>query len=110
MPQQELLETYLRKPITLVPDTTGRAENYARGNEKDVEEKLPIVGIYPEYLYQAQRYRSSLYAEQMKKALECKQQIIDTFGVSEEKAAEMYKKTVLHRLCIYINIERTSLQ
>ena len=77
MPEQEKLATFLRKPITLVPDTTGRAENYARGNEQDVEEKLPLVGVYPEYLYQAQRYRSSLYAQQMKKALECKQQIID---------------------------------
>lgn len=76
MPEQEKLATYLRKPITLVPDTTNRAENYARGNEKEVEEKLPIVGIYPEYLYQAQRYRSSLYAEQMKMALEHKQDII----------------------------------
>ena len=77
MPDQELLTTYLRKPITLVPDTTGRAENYARGNELDVEEKLPLVGVYPEYLYQAQRYRSSLYAEQMKHALEHKQDIIN---------------------------------
>ena len=77
MPEPELLQTYLRKPITLVPDTTGRADNYARGNELDVEEKLPLVGIYPEYLYQAQRYRSSMYAEQMKKALECKAQIIE---------------------------------
>ena len=33
MPQPELLEQYLRMPITLVPDTLGRAENYARGNE-----------------------------------------------------------------------------
>ncbi len=77
MPQQELLATYLRKPITLVPDTTGRAENYARGNELDVEEKLPLVGVFPEYLYQAQRYRSSLYAEQMKQALEHKHEIIE---------------------------------
>ncbi|MCR5761031.1 MAG: lysine--tRNA ligase [Sphaerochaetaceae bacterium] len=76
MPEQEKLATYLRKPITLVPDTTGRAENYARGNEKDVEEKLPLVGIQPEYLYQAQRYRSSLYADQMKMALEHKSEII----------------------------------
>lgn len=76
MPQQELLATYLRKPITLVPDTTGRSDNYARGNELDVEEKLPLVGIYPEYLYQAQRYRSSMYAEQMKEALQNKDKII----------------------------------
>ena len=27
MPQPELLETFLRKPITLVPDTSGRADN-----------------------------------------------------------------------------------
>ncbi|MBQ4500631.1 MAG: lysine--tRNA ligase, partial [Spirochaetales bacterium] len=85
MPQPELLETYLRKPITLVPDTTGRADNYARGNELDVEEKLPIVGVYPEYLYQAQRYRSSMYAEQMKRALELKPQII---GVLNQYRAE----------------------
>lgn len=77
MPEPELLETYLRKPITLVPDTTKRAENYARANEKDVEEILPEVGIFPEYLYQAERYRSSLYAEGMKKALEKKAEIIE---------------------------------
>lgn len=75
MPQPELLETYLRKPITLVPDTTGRADNYARGNELDVEKILPTVGVSPEYLYQAQRYRSSLYAEGMRTALEKRKEI-----------------------------------
>lgn len=70
MPERERLENYLRKPITLVPDTLGRAENYARGNELDVEKILPTVGIQPEYLYQAERYRSGMYAEGMKKALE----------------------------------------
>ena len=55
MPEPELLATYLRKPITLVPDTTGKAPNYARKNEMDVEEILPTVGVSPEYLYQAER-------------------------------------------------------
>ena len=41
MPDQELLKTYLRKPITSVPDTTGRSANYARGHEEDVERILP---------------------------------------------------------------------
>lgn len=75
MPQPELLETYLRKPITLVPDTTGKADNYARANELDVENILPVVGVKPEYLYQAERYRSGLYAEGMKKALEVRDDI-----------------------------------
>ncbi len=75
MPEPELLETYLRKPITLVPDTLKRADNYAQGNEKDVEKILPKVGVKPEYLYQAERYRSNKYAEGIKKALERKEEI-----------------------------------
>lgn len=75
MPQPELLATFLRKPITLVPDTTGRAENYARANELDVEEILPTVGVEPEYLYQAKRYRSSMYAQGMRTALEKRDEI-----------------------------------
>ena len=60
MKDPELLATYLRKPITLVPDTSGTAENYARANEVRVENILPAVGIYPEYIYQADRYRKIL--------------------------------------------------
>ncbi len=70
MPQQELLETYLRKPITLVPDVLGNSESYAAANEKNLEELLPIVGVKPEYIYQASKYRKSEYAEGIKKALE----------------------------------------
>jgi lysyl-tRNA synthetase, class I len=70
MPKQELLETYLRKPITLVPDVLGQEESYARKNEKDLEDLLPLVGIEPEYLYQAKRYRASLYAQGIRTALE----------------------------------------
>jgi len=75
MPQPELLKTYLRKPITLVPDTTGNHGSYAEANEKAVEHLLPVVGIEPEYLYQAQRYRSSVYAEGMRTALEHRNEI-----------------------------------
>lgn len=75
MPQPEVLQRYLRMPITRVPDTTGRAENYARANEKEVEDILPTVGIQPEYIYQAQRYQSSTYAAQIRRALECRHEI-----------------------------------
>ena len=75
MPEPEKLEKFLRFPITLVPDTTGRAENYARGNEKAVEDILPAVGVHPEYLYQAARYRAGYYAEDIKHALEHRDEI-----------------------------------
>ena len=63
MPQQELLETFLRKPIVLVPDVLGDEESYAAANEKNLEKLLPTVGVFPEYIYQAKRYRNSEYAE-----------------------------------------------
>ena len=70
MPAQETLAQFLRFPITMVPDTTERDENYARHHEMDVERELPRVGIFPEFLYQASRYRANRYAEGMRKALQ----------------------------------------
>ncbi len=70
MPDQETLAKHLRMPITMVPDTFGRDSSYARHHEVDVESILPAVGIKPEFLYQAERYRASTYAEGMRKALE----------------------------------------
>jgi lysyl-tRNA synthetase class 1 len=75
MPKPELLETFLRKPITLVPDTTGKYENYARANERVLEQQLPKVGVEPEYIYQAERYRSSEYARGIRTALEHKDEL-----------------------------------
>ena len=70
MPKPEELEKYLRYPITSVPDTFGRDENYARHHEVDIEKQLPRVGIHPEFLYQSERYRANRYAEGMKNALQ----------------------------------------
>ena len=70
MPNPEELEKFLRFPITLVPDTFGRDENYARHHEKDIENELPRVGIFPEFLYQASRYRANRYAEGMRIAMQ----------------------------------------
>ena len=69
MPDQDKLKKYLRQPITLTPDPCGQSESYARRNEIEIEKLMPAVGIYPEYIYQAERYRNSVYAEGIKKAL-----------------------------------------
>ncbi|MBN2050475.1 MAG: lysine--tRNA ligase [Spirochaetales bacterium] len=75
MPNQEKLTEYLRRPITLVPDPYGKEKSYARHNEKQLEELLHLVGIDPEYIYQAARYRTSAYAAGIKRALERKDTI-----------------------------------
>ena len=72
MPNQELLTQYLRQSIDRVPDTYGEYESYAQANEKHVEKALPLVGIFPEYIYQSRRYRAGQYAQGMRRALECR--------------------------------------
>ncbi|MDR1099877.1 MAG: lysine--tRNA ligase, partial [Treponema sp.] len=82
------LEKYLRFPITLVPDPWERDASYARHHEVDVETKLPLVGIHPEYLYQAERYQASTYAEEIKKALEHREtlkNILDNYRDEDHK-------------------------
>jgi lysyl-tRNA synthetase class 1 len=88
MPKQAELTAYLRFPITEVPDPWERDESYARHHEVDVETQLPRVGIYPEYIYQAQRYRAAQYAEGIRKALEHREtlkRILDAFRDEDHK-------------------------
>jgi lysyl-tRNA synthetase class 1 len=88
MPRREELEKFLRFPITMVPDPWGRDASYARHHEADVESVLPGVGINPEFLYQAERYRSSRYAEGIKKALEHREALknmLDMFRDEDHK-------------------------
>jgi lysyl-tRNA synthetase class 1 len=88
MPNQEELEKYLRFPITMVPDPWDRDESYARHHEVDVESVLPLVGIHPEFLYQAQNYRASKYSQGIRRALEHRdslKNILDKFRDEEHK-------------------------
>jgi len=88
MPKKDKLDSYLRFPITMVPDPWERDENYARHHEVDVESALPKVGISPEYIYQAARYRASHYAQGIRRALEKRdvlKNILDKFRDEEHK-------------------------
>jgi len=88
MPKQQELESCLRSPITMVPDPWERDSSYARHHEVDVESMLPKVGIFPEFIYQAERYRSSRYAQGIRKALEKRdalKEILDKFRDEEHK-------------------------
>jgi len=88
MPKQDELEKCLRFPITMVADPWERDSSYARHHEVDVESVLPKVGIFPEFIYQAEKYRSSIYANGIRKALEKRdvlKNILDKFRDSEHK-------------------------
>ena len=75
MPNQKELEKYLRKPIVDIPDPFGTEESYARHHEVEIENVLPVLGIFPEYLYQAKKYRNLEYVDGIKTALQNKDKI-----------------------------------
>ena len=88
MPKQEELKNYLRYPITMVPDPWEKEKSYARRHEVDVERVLPLVEIFPEYLYQAANYRASKYAAGIRRALEKRdvlKNILDKFRDEDHK-------------------------
>ncbi len=66
MPNQEMLKTYLRKPISKVPDPYDcNHPSFAEHNEAIVEETLPLVGIFPRFIRQTKMYESCVYADDM---------------------------------------------
>lgn len=101
MPDPEILEKYLRYPITMVPDTTGRNENYARHHEVDIEKELPRVGINPEFLYQASRYRANRYAEGMKKALQNRELIKECLNEYRDEQHKMKPEDVYWPVSVF---------
>ncbi|MDR3020647.1 MAG: lysine--tRNA ligase [Treponema sp.] len=111
MPNREELEKYLRFPITMVPDPWERDENYARHHEADVERILPVVGILPEYIYQAEHYRASRYAQGIRKALEKRdalREILDKFRDEDHKIqGEWWPVSVFCEKC---NMDKTEIE
>jgi lysyl-tRNA synthetase class 1 len=88
MPKQDELEKCLRFPITMVPDPWERDSSYARHHEVDIESVLPKLGIMPEFIYQAERYRASRYAQGIRTALEKRdtlKDILDKFRDEDHK-------------------------
>ena len=85
LPRQEELAGHLRKPVVAVPDPFGAADNYAARFEHNLEQVLPRLGIAPEYLYQAQRYRECRYADGVRAALAARATIRDILNRHRER-------------------------
>ena len=72
MPKQQMLASFLKKPITEIPDPFGEFDNYAIYHEKKMENSIQKVGITPEFIYQSKKYKQSNYAKEIICALENK--------------------------------------
>lgn len=88
MPQQDLLIKHLRHAIVDTPDPFGCHPSYAAHHEKEVETTITHVGIKPEFLYQAKKYRSGEYADEIKKALENNDKIKECLNEYREEEVD----------------------
>lgn len=76
LPNQEMLTQNLRKPISKVPDPFGQDKSYAAHFEREFEESLSQVEIFPEFIRQNERYQRGDYVEGIKQALEGEKEIV----------------------------------
>ena len=75
LPEQEMLTSHLRRPISRVPDPRGVAKSYSGFGIMAFEKELAAVGVQPDFIYQHDRYSSGAYAEPIKFALENREKI-----------------------------------
>ena len=75
LPKQDELAQYLFQPIVDTPDPFGDHESYAAHHEKSFESQLTKMGIELEPIYQAKKYRSGAYKEQIRLTLQKKDTI-----------------------------------
>ncbi len=69
LPNPELIEKHLRRPIGKIPDPFGTATSYARHFEELFESEIKFLGIFPHFIYQSQAYESFAYVGAVQHAL-----------------------------------------
>ncbi|MDP2908576.1 MAG: lysine--tRNA ligase [Nanoarchaeota archaeon] len=85
MPKQDVLQKFLGKPTVDTPDTFGCHKSYAEHLEKEAEEYLPAVGIFPEFLYQSRKYMACEYADMIKHAMNRREIAIEILNKYREE-------------------------
>ena len=85
MPKQELLSKYLGKSIIDTPDPYDKTDSYAKYHERELENSIARVGVQPEFLYQAEKYRQQNYSEWIKMAMQKRDVIVSILNEHRSK-------------------------
>lgn len=70
-------ERYIGMPYAFIPDPHNEKSSYAEYNEKEFENSLKELSIYPDYRYQAKEYTSGRYADGIVNAIKKRLEIYD---------------------------------
>ncbi len=82
LPNPKMIEASMRLPLALVPDPFGTQKSYAAHFESRFQAEIEQLGVYPEYLYQNERYRACHYADGIRTALINEKKIIEILNKS----------------------------
>jgi lysyl-tRNA synthetase class 1 len=101
VPASSGMEKHLMMPIVDVPDPWGCHKSYAEHFEKAVEDRMPEVGISPEFIRQSIMYRKCAYQKEIKTALEKRKEIADILNNyrKEPLPADWYPVRVYCKAC-----------
>jgi len=91
--KQREFQNYIGMPLTKVPDPFDCHKNYAEHFQEEFCQQLPKVGIFPEFINQAEMYGSCKYAKEIKFVLENKEKIKEILNKykTEEKISEEWQ-------------------
>ena len=85
LPKQKELQKCLRMAGVDMPDPYGCHKSYTEHFEKELEEILPNVNIFPEFIYQNEKYRNGDYSKDIKFVLENTEKIKAILNQFREK-------------------------
>ena len=96
-------EKYIGMSLSEVPDPDGNYNSYAQRFEREFEEQLPRIGIFPEFRYQSSEYKSGKYDDMIVWALNKRREIVEilsrfkTQGINEKEMENYYPVSVYSR-------------
>jgi lysyl-tRNA synthetase, class I len=102
----ESYKEFIGKPLSRVPDPSGRYESYAARHEHEFEESLLELGIGLEFRYQTKMYESGVYREGIIAAVRARKTIYDiltdyrTQGGSEDEREKYFPITIYCEHCV----------
>ncbi|MAW82166.1 MAG: lysine--tRNA ligase [Parvularcula sp.] len=89
VPNQELLNGYLQKPLTVVPDPWGEHESFAHHNNAKLRAFLDQFGFEYEFMSSTECYRSGMFDDTLIRVLERYDQVMEIIlpTLGEERRA-----------------------
>lgn len=94
-------DQYIGMPYAFIKDPHGEKSSYAEYNEKEFEQSLQELNIYPNYRYQAKEYTSGRYVDGVVYAIKKRFEIYDILMKYKTQDADEGERENYYPLSVY---------